>query len=64
MKVGYKHKMRYQQNIRQNTTTTTIRKRKVIWFNPPYSECKCCHKSWKIHPVFIRKARPSSQQLS
>ena len=29
--------MRYQQNIRQNTTTTENRKRNIKWFNPPYS---------------------------
>ena len=29
--------MRYQQNIRQNTTTTKNRKRNIKWFNPLYS---------------------------
>ena len=29
--------MRYQQNIRQNTTTNNNRKRSIIWFNPPHS---------------------------
>ena len=37
MKAGYKHQMRYQQNIRQNTSTTKNRKRNLMWFNPPYS---------------------------
>ena len=36
-KAGYKHQMRYQQNTRQNTTTNKIRKKNIIWFNPPYS---------------------------
>ena len=36
-KAGHKHNMRYQQNIRQNTTTNKNRKRNIIWFNPPYS---------------------------
>ena len=36
-KAGYKHQMRYQQNIRQNTTTNKNWKRNIIWFNPPYS---------------------------
>ena len=29
--------MRYQQNIRENTTTIKNRKRIIIWSNPPYS---------------------------
>ena len=36
-KAGYKHEMRYQQNIRQNTTTTKNRKRNITWFNLPYN---------------------------
>ena len=51
-KAGYKHQMRYQQNIRQNTTTNENRKRNIIWFNPPYSAN--VDKSWKTLPVFIR----------
>ena len=35
-KARYKHKMRYQQN-KENTTSTKNRKRNIIWFNPPYS---------------------------
>ena len=39
MKAGYKHKIQYQQNIRENTTTTTKnQKRNIIWFNRPYTE--------------------------
>ena len=37
MKAGYKHKMRYQQNIRQNTTVAKNRKRNIRWFNAPCS---------------------------
>ena len=51
-KAEYKHQMRYQQNIRQNTTTNENRKRNIIWFNPPYSAN--VDKSWKTLPVFIR----------
>ena len=40
MKAGYKHNIRYQQNIRQNTSTNKNRKRNTIWFNPPYSVTK------------------------
>ena len=29
--------MQYQQNIRQNTTTTKNQKRNIIWWNPPCS---------------------------
>ena len=36
-KAGYKYETRYQQKIRQNTTTTKNRRRNIIWFNPPYS---------------------------
>ena len=36
-KAGYRHKKRYQQNIRQNTTATKNRERNIIWFNPSYS---------------------------
>ena len=36
-KAGCKYELRYQQNIRQNTTTINNRKGKIIWFNPPYS---------------------------
>ena len=36
-KAGYKHEMRYQHNIMQNTTTTKNQKRNIIWFNLPYS---------------------------
>ena len=36
-KAGYRHKMRYQQHIRQDTTTTKNQERNIIWFNPPYS---------------------------
>ena len=34
---GYIHKMRYQQNIRQNTIIQKNPKKEIIWFNPPYS---------------------------
>ena len=33
-----KYEMRYQQSIRQNTTTTKNQKKEIVWFNPPYSE--------------------------
>ena len=36
-KAGYKHQMRYQQNIRQNTNINKNQKRNIIWFSPPYS---------------------------
>ena len=52
-KAGYKHKMWYQQNIRQNATTTNHRKRNIIWFNPPL-QCQCCDNSWETLPVFIK----------
>ena len=37
-KAGYKHQIRYQQNIRQNTTTNKNWKRNIIRFHPSYSE--------------------------
>ena len=36
-KAGYKHQMRYQQNIRKNTNTNKNQKKSIIWLNPPYS---------------------------
>ena len=36
-KAGYKHQIRYQQNIRQNTTTNKKWKRNIIRFHPSYS---------------------------
>ena len=36
-KAGYKHNMRFQKSITQNTTTNKNRKSNIIRFNPPYS---------------------------
>ena len=35
-KSGYNHKLKYQKNT-STATTKQQRKRKIIWFNPPYS---------------------------
>ena len=61
-KAGYKHKMWYQQNIRQNATTTKHQKRNIIWFNPPLN-CQCCDNSWKALPFFIIWAFSTAHQV-
>ena len=49
--------MRYQQNIRQNTTTSKNRRRNVICFYTPYS-ANVVTKFWKYFLFLIKKHFP------
>ena len=57
----YKHKIRYQQNKKSNTTTTKNRERNMIWFNPPYSANVAT--SWKFLS-FIEKHLSSQKNFN
>ena len=57
----YKHKIRYQQNKKSNTTTTKNRERNIIWFNPPYSANVAT--SWKFLS-FIEKHLSSQKNFN
>ena len=35
---GYNHQLTYQKSINNKNKDTKRRKRKIIWFNPPYSK--------------------------
>ena len=37
-KSGYNHQLTYQKSINNKSKDTKRRKRKIIWFNPPYSK--------------------------
>ena len=37
-KSGYNHQLTYQKSINNKNKDTKRRKRKIIWFNPPYSK--------------------------
>ena len=37
-KSGYDHQLIYQKSINNKNQRTKQRKRKIIWFNPPYSK--------------------------
>ena len=57
----YKHKIRYQQNKKSNTTTTKNRERNIIWFNPAYSANVAT--SWKFLS-FIEKHLSSQKNFN
>ena len=37
-KIGYNHQLTYSKSINNKNEETKQRKRKIIWFNPPYSK--------------------------
>ena len=49
-KSGYNHQLKYQKSINNKKQETKQRKRKIIWFNPPYST----NVSTKVGNLFLK----------
>ena len=61
-KSGHDHQLTYQKSLNNKNKDTKRRKRKIIWFNPPYSE-NVLTKVGNQFLKLINKNFPSTPQI-